>query len=191
MLLFVMASLLAFRARRDAWFLALTAIWIIGDSGRELWQRRASFLTRGQVAVSALLVAVAIGMFSIFRHISATTLQAAIDQKFPVKAVDYVNENRLPGPLFNNFDWGGFLIWSLPRFPVAIDGRSNVHTDERLERSLNTWNGGPGWDSDPDLNESKLIIAERQRPLVSLLRSHSRFKVAYEDMTSVVFVATE
>ncbi|HKY08187.1 MAG TPA: hypothetical protein VJQ55_08100, partial [Candidatus Binatia bacterium] len=92
-------------------------------------------------------------------------------------------------PLFNDFDWGGFFIWSLPRLPVVIDGRSNVHGDERIQRFLNVWAGSPGWNSDPDLVRAKLVIADKRRALTSLLRGHSDFRIVYEDSISVVFAS--
>ena len=189
MLLFLMSTILAFRARRDSWVLALTAIWIVGDSVRALCQRRFPAFTNGQIAASVIGVAGILFIFSIARQISGPTLQAIIGAKFPVRAVDYVNANQLPGPLFNDIDWGGFFIWSLPRLRVVIDGRTNVHGDERLERSLNSWQGGPGWDSDPDLVRAKLVIADKRRALTSLLRVLPGYKIVYEDNMSVVFVA--
>lgn len=40
------------------------------------------------------------------------------------KAMDYVNENDLPGPIFNNFDIGSYIIYrSYPKLKVFVDGR--------------------------------------------------------------------
>jgi hypothetical protein len=188
-LVLLMAAILAFRSRRDAWVLALAAIWVIGDSARALWQGRPFVFTKGQILASAVAVAVVLFAVSIARQISDANLQAIVEEKFPARAVNYVKANQLPGPLFNDYDWGGFLLWSLPRLPVAIDGRLNLYGDERLERSLNTWQGGPGWNSDPDLRSARLVIANKRRMLASLLRSHPRYRIAYEDNVAVVFVA--
>jgi hypothetical protein len=109
-----------------------------------------------------------------------------------VGAVAFVKQNRFPGPLYNNFDWGGYLIWSLPELPVSIDGRGNVHGDLRIIRSIRTWAGYPGWDLDLELANARLVIAELGRPLTSHLRRDARFKLVYEDDTAAVFVsATE
>jgi hypothetical protein len=188
-LLFLTGAFLAFRARRDAWFLAITAIWIIGDCARALWQGRSFAFSKVQLVFSAVAVAATLFLLSISRQISAASLWGIIEQKFPVRAVAHVNAHQLPGPLFNDYDWGGFLLWSLPRLPVVIDGRLNLFGEERLERSLNTWNGHPGWKSDPDLAGAKLVIGNKQRMLVSLLRSDPRFKIVYEDSIAAVFVA--
>ena len=190
-LLFLLATFAAFRARRDVWFLALTAIWIIGDCRRALWPKDSFNFTKTQLAVSAVVVAVVAVLVSIGRQITHAGLQAVVEQRFPVRAVNYVNAKRLPGPLFNDYEWGGFLLWSLPRLPVAIDGRLNLFGEEQLEQSIQTWNGYPGWNYHPDLVGAKLIIANKERPLVSLLRFDQQFKLAYEDPIAVVFVANE
>ncbi|HEV2690999.1 MAG TPA: hypothetical protein VGV35_20730, partial [Bryobacteraceae bacterium] len=45
--------------------------------------------------------------------------------RFPVGAADYLLANHVPGPLFNTYEHGGYLIWRLwPQYRVFIDGRS-------------------------------------------------------------------
>ncbi len=188
-LLFLMAAALAFRARRDAWVLALCAIWIIGDSWRFLRQGRLFPFYKRQVIAVMVSVSLALYLLSVARQISEPHLEAVVAQNFPVEAVKFVKANQLPGPLYNDFDWGGFLLWSLPRLPVTIDGRTNVHGDDRLERSLNSWQGNQGWKSDPDLLRARLVIANKRRPLVEFLRADPRYKIVYEDGIAVVFVA--
>jgi hypothetical protein len=92
-------------------------------------------------------------------------------------------------PVYNNFGWGGFLIWNLPELPVSMDGRTSVHGDARIARSMATWRGEPGWDADPELSRAGVIIASTRAPLTSLLRQDSRFRLVHEDPVAVVFVA--
>jgi hypothetical protein len=91
--------------------------------------------------------------------------------------------------LYNDFNWGGYLIWSLPHLPVAIDGRTNLHGDERMTRFGETWSGAPTWHEDPDLANAGVIVAEADAPLVSLLLLDSRFVLVHEDPVAKVFVA--
>jgi hypothetical protein len=190
-LLLLMGAFLAFRARRDAWVLVLIAIGLIGDAGRRATYGNPSKLTRRQIAMSALAVVLVLYSTHVARQISEAHLQSEVDRKFPVGAVSYIKTNQLPGPLFNHLDWGGYLIWSLRELPVAIDGRTNLHGDERIERSLNTWQGGAGWESDPDLLRARLVISDKARPLLSLLRNHPGYKVVYEDKTAVVLISVK
>lgn len=48
-------------------------------------------------------------------------------------AVDFVRENKLPGPIFNNFDVGSFLIWKLPEEKVFIDGRPEAYPADFIQ----------------------------------------------------------
>jgi len=138
--------------------------------------------------ISVTAVGLAIYFLSVHRQITEEHLQTVVENRYPVKAVSYVKSKHLSGPLFNDYNWGGFLIWSLRELPVSIDGRLNLYGDEGLERSIKTWEGRPSWDSDPDLLKAKLIIAEKDRSLTSLLRLHPDYKIVYEDNISAVIV---
>jgi len=45
------------------------------------------------------------------------------EDKFPKQAVSYLKANPCPGRIFNDYNYGGYLIWKLPSQPVYIDGR--------------------------------------------------------------------
>jgi hypothetical protein len=107
---------------------------------------------------------------------------------FPVRAAEVVRERKPPGPLFNPFDWGGYLIWAVPEHPVSIDGRTNLYGSGRVTRSMATWAGEPGWEADPDLATARLVVAPADRPLTGLLRQSPDWRVEYEDETAVIFV---
>ena len=108
---------------------------------------------------------------------------------FPVDAAKFVAEKDYPGPLYNDFNWGGYLIWALPQHPVAIDGRTNLHGDERILRFGRIWAGSPTYRDDPDLNAANIVIAGAEMPLSAvLLLSTSRFELVHQDDVALVFV---
>jgi len=191
MLLLLMGAFLAFRARRDAWVLAVAAMGTIGDANWNFPVAGSFRFSKGQIMLTTVVVVLTLGLVSLGRGINEANLHAAVEKKFPVKAVNFVRANRLPGPLFNHLDWGGFLIWRLREPPVVMDGRINLYGDERVERSLNTWQAGPGWETDPELLKARLVISDRARPLVFRLRNHPGYKIAYEDDTAVIFAAAK
>jgi hypothetical protein len=119
------------------------------------------------------------------------SLAKTVESHFPVRAVEFIKSNRLEGQLYNSLDWGGYLIWSLPDLPVSMDGRTNLHGDARIARSLATWGGGIGWEKDPDLLRARLVIAQIDKPLTHLLRRHPGYKLVYEDRTTAVFVVSQ
>lgn len=187
-MLLVIAAFVAFRARRDVWMIALVSLAIIGDTARSVLPNKVYDFSKGQLLVAALVSIAVLFFIGYSRGIDEKNLKSVVQDKFPVQAVNYIKNHRLPGPLFNHYDWGGFLLWSLPEIPVSMDGRTNLFGDRRIERSLAAWDGRAGWESEPDLLKARLVIAEKSRPLTTLLKSHAGFKVVYEDHNSVVFV---
>jgi hypothetical protein len=188
--LLLMAVLLSFRARRDSWVVVTVAAALISDHGAWSAFGESFRITRARVIFVVVAVIVALGLMSRYREIDESHLLKAVERRFPVGAVAFVKQNQFSGPLYNHLDWGGYLIWSLPELPVSMDGRTNVHGDPRTIRSLSTWAGNPGWDSDPELVNARLVIAEIRRPLTSNLRRDARFRLVYEDETAAVFVST-
>ena len=186
--LYLMAMALAFRARRDVWMLALVAVAIIADSARRFQTAVPYRFSPGQLRATVATVVLALFALAVSRGLTEQHLHAVVAAKFPVDAVAYVKANPLPGPLYNHYDWGGFLLWSLPELPPVMDGRTNLFDSARIERSLETWNGGSEWETDPDLLKAKLVIAEKDRALTHILRTRANFKIVYEDGTAVVFV---
>ena len=68
-----------------------------------------------------------------------------------------------------------------------MDGRANVHGDERVAHYYAVWNGRPEWASDPELSKANIVLARTEAPLTSLLRLDSRFRIVFEDVQAVVF----
>lgn len=50
---------------------------------------------------------------------------------FPVEAVEYLTKEQPNGNIFNNYDWGGYLILYLPNYKTFIDGRMPSWKDNK------------------------------------------------------------
>jgi hypothetical protein len=187
-ILLVVATVFAFRAVRDVWFGVLVCVFVIGQSVRT---RTASESRRNSFAIAVTAAIVLFGVLVILNTHPVRNVELWQDtaEEFPVKAVEYVKQHNLQGPLYNDWYWGGFLTWSLPDDPVYVDSRTNVYGDQVLQRSISTWSGASDWANDPAVSNAKLVIANPDNPLTSLLRFDPRFRTAYEDSRAVVFVA--
>lgn len=111
---------------------------------------------------------------------------------FPVAAADFVAE-RYPGArLFNDFDWGGFLIFRLhPQSLVSIDGRTQVYGEKILNAYTRTHYVLAGWESFLKSCRPDLVLWPRDGPLAQVLRELPRWRVVYEDAVAVVFERVE
>jgi hypothetical protein len=188
-LLLAGTAFLAFHHRRDVWFLVLASAGILAMSlgkGAECavevpltWRRRA--LLFGSAAIITCGVAIQQGLTN-------QRLHQGVAASYPVEAVQAIEARGDKGPIFNHFNWGGYLIWRLPRLPVSLDGRTNLHGDEKILRCSNTWAGGTGWENDPDLLAANVVIAEKNMVLTNLLQKDPRFQLIHEDAVALVFV---
>ncbi len=185
--LLVVASVVGFRTMRDCWFLCIVAAACVadvaGDAAKPDPGDTSLQLAGVFAAVAVVLAIVAPGM-----EFNRRGLDRAITGRFPVQAANFVLQNRIPGPLFNNFDWGGFLTWYLPEYPVSIDGRTDLYGDALDQQLLSTLNGDSSYKNDPYLNDARLILVRRRDGLASALEMDSHFSKVYEDQMSVVFV---
>src|SRR5262249_51529378 len=159
------------RSRRDLWFVVIGAVAILATPRRPGEAAADRFvLTRWRALLVGIMTGLVLAVTGWARGLSERRLEEKVGERFPAEAAAVIERRNCPGPLYNHFNWGGYLLWALPRRPVTIDGRGNVHGDERTLRSLDTWAGKPGWDSDPDLANARLVVSDTRSPLAALLR---------------------
>ncbi len=106
----------------------------------------------------------------------------------PVGAAEYLNEARPPGPMFNSYNWGGYLMFAAPDYPVFVDGRTDLYGDEFLTRWLRVATGGDEWREVFTEYDIRLAVIEPQSGLARILREENGWHVAYEDDMAVIFV---
>ncbi len=180
----------ALRMQRDAWLAAVAGAAVLAGwpSGRQSGGREADSEWTPRFPVVLAVAAVSLIVILGFGRSNEADLEKEIPRHFPAGAVRYISSHSLPGPLYNDFGWGGYLTWTLPSLRVSMDGRTNVHPPDRILRSYLTWSGHRNWSEDPDLQKAQLVLAPRNQALTSILRLDRRFRVDYEDDLAVVFV---
>ncbi len=175
-MLLISSAYFSFRARRDLWFVVVAALAILAGGPRAAVAeaqrfRRTPLLRLTWAAALAALMAVVVWR----QELSETRLQRTVAAVYPARAADFVIAQNCTGPVYNHLNWGGYLIWRWPHLPVAIDGRTNLHGEERLQRNDDTWDARPGWRDDPELEAANLVIGAPSLPLTALLRRDDRF----------------
>jgi hypothetical protein len=187
LLLLALATVFAYRTMRDAWFQVTVAVACLADvarAHREAEQRRSPLQFAGVFAAVALLLFLAAPRAGF----NEPALERALAGMFPVDAVHYLQQNPSPGPLWNIFDWGGFLAWYLPQYPVSIDPRTDLYGDQVLGRFHRTENGAADYRDDPYLNDAGVALLRARSPLAERLRDDPRFRQAYADRIATLFV---
>ncbi|MEI6543660.1 MAG: hypothetical protein WCL60_09065 [Methylococcales bacterium] len=188
-IIFLAGVFLSFRSLRDGWFIALSALMIIASSHPVPSISGRYQIPKKHIIITTLIISLFLMIWIPQKNLTNAGLAEITAKHYPKDAVNFIKSHTYSGPLYNHFDWGGFLIWQLPQLPVSVDGRTNVNGDERILRNLNTWSGHKSWADDPELAKSKLVIAALDMPLSSLLKLDKRFELVYEDAVATVFVA--
>jgi len=184
--LLTIASAIAFRTMRDSWFICIPAAACIADFPANADRDRAE--TPIELAGVSAVVLVLLLLYAHNTDFTTSGLDAVVSSQFPVRAANFLRQNPPPGPLYNNLDWGGFLIWYLPNYPVAIDGRNDLYGDELDGMFFSSQKGEKSYTSDPYLSEAGVVLLRKNLPLVDRLMTDPRFRVIYEDRIAAVFV---
>ena len=178
-------AFVAFRARRDVWFVVIASVVILAITCAPSVTRRAALGVARTALIAIVALGVAVGLAT--TRVSAARLEAAVAENFPVGAAAFVEQRGYRGRIYNDYNWGGYLMWRLPALDVTLDGRNPVHGDARIWASIRTFGGAPGWASDKELITADIVVADVNSALASLLRTDRRFTLAYEDHVAVVF----
>ena len=184
-LLFPLSVYFSFRSLRDQWLVLVVGLSLVASVSRGLPLLPTRLTIRGRCAVAAVLAVLLLGSLA---TLDEARLEAQVAQRFPVQAVAFLRQGSYDGPLYNTYNWGGYLIANYPQHPVCIDGRTLIHSTARIMHSVTIQRGEEGWQSDPELAAARLLILSRKEPITSLLRLDARFRVAYEDRVAVVLV---
>jgi hypothetical protein len=137
-----------------------------------------------------LLATVAIG----YQRMQITPRSYSIERmsregNFPIGAVRYLHENTKPGNLWNEYNWGGYLIWQYPERKVYIDGRmaSWKLRDRRIFLEFNkAMEHKPGWEKTLEENNITQALVYNN-PSNDIAFTNLGWSKAYGDYLSLVF----
>lgn len=114
------------------------------------------------------------------------------DKRFPVGAVNYIEKQRLDGPVFSPDAWGGYLIYRLyPRARVVIDDRHDFYGEPFLESYLKTIHVEPEWRDFLDQHPAQFLVLPKDSALANILRETADWRLTHSDDVAAVFVPAQ
>ena len=112
---------------------------------REVFEREHAGTYGGVAAGLVALVLAVLGLI----HGRVAGLEVVPDRfsltAFPVAIVERAREADVRGPIFNQFTWGGYLLYAWPEQPVFIDGGTDHYGEALFKEYIQIWNLDPGW----------------------------------------------
>jgi hypothetical protein len=117
------------------------------------------------------------------------------DTEYPIEAVHWVRTHRdqLGARLYNDYGFGGFLLWWLPMEKIFIDGRMpawRVGDRRILYDYLALTNRDPPEFGVLDKYQVDWAIVGRETILKSAMATHPSWRKIYEDTKVSIYVKT-
>jgi hypothetical protein len=108
-------------------------------------------------------------------------------KNFPTAALATLRSD--PGAHVFTFDqWGDYLIYRLyPGHKVFVDGRSDFYGNDFEDKVLSILNAGYDWEKTLNKFGVDTVLLPPSTPLAGVLKESSRWRVVYDDHTSLVF----
>jgi hypothetical protein len=143
---------------------------------------------KDKFVLNAALMALVLGAI-VHYFPSNAEMRKMVAKTFPADAVQYLHQHPAPGPMFNTYLFGGYLVWALPDQKVFIDGRGDVF--ERggvLSDYLHVANLKPGALAVLDSYHVQSCLVERDEALTVALSASPEWKRIYSDRVSALYV---
>lgn len=113
-------------------------------------------------------------------------------QRFPIAAVDFLQQARLSGPMFNSYNFGGYLLWAYPQERVFIDGRAfTVYPAAQIDKLLQIYKQPQLFRDLEKQYGFRLAVLQRRgagEAFGHWLREQPDWQLKYEDEVALVLV---
>ncbi len=138
---------------------------------------------------SLLAIVYAFGFLGYFRSRAQTSIFHLSSQVFPIAAVDWLDTHPPQGNMFNDFNWGGYLLFRLwPEQRVFIDSQSDFYGEQFIRQYVAILGGEGDWEAELSRYRVNWIIVPTGAGLAEQARLSPNWRVEYEDEVSVVLV---
>jgi hypothetical protein len=117
-------------------------------------------------------------------------LHTDFDEKiFPTKAVDFIMAENVSGNIFNNEEFGDYIIYKAwPKYRVFFDGRSDMYGAALGGEYLKVARTLPGWQNVLQKHQIDWVFFNTGSILSSLLNTNPNWHLIYSDPVASIFV---
>jgi hypothetical protein len=137
------------------------------------------------LALSILLMTVAFAPAA--QHVHSPGI-GVNKKQLPVRSTDFIVKNKLQQSLFNDYNFGGYLIWRLfPASKIFVDGRLEIYAGEVMDDYISVINSK---NYDSILNKyaiNTIMIRPGRKVNKAIIRSR-KWDMVYFDNNTVIYV---
>ncbi|MDD2921449.1 MAG: hypothetical protein PHQ36_04115 [Anaerolineales bacterium] len=151
---------------------------------QDAWLKRIETQLRGNVWI---IVSVLIVGF-VARNNNVVTHNQYDPVKFPVQAVNWLRDNPQEGNMFNDFTWGGYILYQMwPRQTVFIDGQTDFYGEALTREYEQVVTLSLNWEDVIKKYDVKWALIPQESLLANYLVEDKAWEMIYKDGTAVIF----
>ncbi len=155
-----------------------------------LLAEEATFLGRDNPSIdkrwlNAGIVALVLG-FCVTHLPTTPELTTQANTGYPAKAVAYLREHPPAGPLFNDFNWGGYILWNDPTQAIFIDTRADLFEQSGLLKSYIDLINLQLPVEDFARGQLRYVFFPKNAAVIAALTRSPNWTIEYEDDTAVL-----
>ena len=168
---------------------AASGLTRLPDPALEFYRQRNRILTAIDCNLNGYLWPVAGIIF-----VSALALGGRVkfqfdNKRFPVAAVEFLKREPISGNMFNNDEFGDYLIFAAwPSYRVFMDGRSDMYGERFISSYYTIANALPGWRDELAQFDITWVIFDTESPLTAALQGQNDWQPIYSDRIATIFV---
>ena len=123
------------------------------------------------------------------RILGRQILQAGFNpERFPIRAVDFLSQHPVQGPMFTVDAWGGYVIYrEWPALQVVVDDRHDMYGSDYMRGYLSIIHGEKDWQERLLGTGARIVLIAKNGALANAMRGEPAWRLAYEDDQAVVF----
>jgi hypothetical protein len=126
--------------------------------------------------------------------VCALAVAGKIEFKFdetrkPVAAVEFLKREKLPGKMFNDDEFGDYLIYAAwPEYRVFFDGRSDMYGEIWGAQYMKVATLQPDWEKIIEKHDFGWIFSPAASPLSTILLENKNWHLVYADKVAEIFI---
>lgn len=131
-----------------------------------------------------------LGVIAVLLSAATGRIKFDLDEKrFPVAAVEFLKREFIPGNMFNNDEFGDYIIFAAwPRYKVFADGRADMYGSEWGKDYMKVAYLQTGWEEIMRKYDISWVIYNTHSSLSSVLRDRTDWHLLYADHVASIFV---
>jgi hypothetical protein len=130
---------------------------------------------------------IAIVYFAMFNFKRGHSLYDFDRTVFPVSAASYIHENQQDGNMFNEFNWGGYLLFKLyPQNTVFLDSQTDFYGESLLREYDQIISTRGNWIPLLEKYQVNWAIVPSDSPLAASLQNELNWNIVYQDTTATI-----